>query len=161
MLKELGNDLGIPLLATNDCHYLTKEDARAHEVLLCIQTGKTLNDPTRWKFDTDQLYVKGSTELREAFADVPEAIENTLEVAKRCDLELKNHDYEFPAYQVPTPARRSSRRLDKAARAGLEERLAAAAASARTPITGTPQPYWERLEFELRASTSCSSPATS
>ncbi|MCC6848243.1 MAG: DNA polymerase III subunit alpha [Deltaproteobacteria bacterium] len=149
MLKELGKDLGIPLLATNDCHYLTKEDARAHEVLLCIQTGKTLNDPARWRFDTDQLYVKGLDDLREAFADVPEAIANTLAVAKRCDLELKSHDYEFPAYRTD-PGESLEQRLDRAARAGLEERLAAGCGTSQNPITGeAAQPYWDRLEFEL------------
>ena len=151
MLKELGKDLGIPLLATNDCHYLTREDARAHEVLLCIQTGKTLNDPNRWKFDTDQLFVKGVEDLREAFADVPEAIENTLAVAKRCDLELKSHDYEFPAYRTD-PGETLEQRLDKAARLGLEERLAAGCGVGKGPLTGTAAaPYWERLEFELQS----------
>jgi DNA polymerase III subunit alpha len=151
MLKELGKDLGIPLLATNDCHYLTREDARAHEVLLCIQTGKTLNDPSRWKFDTDQLYVKGVDDLREAFKDVPEAIENTLQVAKRCDLELKSHDYEFPAYRTD-PGESLEQRLDKAARAGLKERLAAGCGLGKGPLVGPDaQPYWERLEFELQS----------
>jgi DNA polymerase-3 subunit alpha len=153
MLKELGKDLGIPLLATNDCHYLTKEDARAHEVLLCIQTGKTLNDPSRWKFDTDQLYVKGIEDLREAFKDVPEAIENTLQVAKRCNLEFKNHDYEFPAYKTD-PGETLDQRLDKAARAGLEDRLAAGCGTSKGPITGdAARPYWERLDFELQSIT--------
>ncbi|MEO6028496.1 MAG: DNA polymerase III subunit alpha [Candidatus Binatia bacterium] len=153
MLKELGKDLGIPLLATNDCHYLTKEDSRAHEVLLCIQTGKTLNDPNRWKFDTDQLYVKGIEDLREAFKDVPEAIENTLQVAKRCDLEFKNHDYEFPAYKTD-PGETLDQRLDKAARIGLEERLAAGCGISKDPVTGdAAKPYWDRLEFELASIT--------
>ncbi|MEB2284071.1 MAG: DNA polymerase III subunit alpha [Polyangiaceae bacterium UTPRO1] len=151
MLRALGQDLGIPLLATNDCHYLTKEDARAHEVLLCIQTGKTLNDPSRWKFDTDQLYVKSPDDLRAAFADVPDAIENTLQVAKRCDLELKSHEYEFPAYRTD-PGETLEQRLDKAARTGLAERLAAGCGVADGPITGAAAaPYWERLQFELRS----------
>jgi len=84
MLKQLGPELGIPLLATNDCHYLTPEDAKAHEVLLCIN-GKTLRMPTRWKFDTDQLYVKAPDELHACVRRLPEAVVTRSPVARRCD----------------------------------------------------------------------------
>ncbi len=148
MLKQLGRDLGIPLLATNDCHYLTPEDAKAHEVLLCIQTGKTLSDPTRWKFDTDQLYVKGPDEVRAAFADVPDAVANTIAVARRCELELKTN-FQFPMYRVD-PGETLEARLDRDARRGLEQRLAAGAGAQRTPLVGAAAaPYWERLDSEL------------
>ena len=148
MLKELGRDLGIPLLATNDCHYLTPEDAKAHEVLLCIQTGKTLSDPSRWKFETDQLYVKGPDEVHAAFADVPDAVANTVEVARRCQLELKS-DYQFPAYRVD-PGETLEDRLDHDARQGLALRLAAGAGIQQAALDdATAAPYWERLESEL------------
>ncbi len=149
MLKELARDLGVPLLATNDCHYLTREDARAHEVLLCIQTGKTLADPSRWKFDTDQLYVKSPEEVTEAFAEFPDAVANTLEVARRCTLELKRHDYHFPAYRTD-PGETLAQGLERAARRGLEVRLGAGAGLGKTPVAGeAAAPYWERLESEL------------
>jgi len=149
MLKELARDLGIPLVATNDCHYLTPADARAHEVLLCIQTGKTLSDPSRWKFDTDQLYVKGPDEIRAAFADVPEAVANTLAVARRCTLELRTREYQFPVYRTE-PRETLAQRLERAARRGLEARLAAGAGVGTEPLEGeAARPYWERLESEL------------
>jgi len=145
MLKALGKDLGIPLLATNDCHYLARDDHKAHEVLLCIQTGKTLNDPTRWKFETDQLYVKSPEEVAAAFADVPDAVTNTLEVAKRCTLEL-TRDYQFPHYRVD-PGETLEGQLDRDARKGLRVRLAAILARDGKVEE---KPYWERLDDELR-----------
>jgi DNA polymerase III subunit alpha len=149
MLKELSRDLGIPVLATNDCHYLTPEDARAHEVLLCIQTGKILSDPNRWKFETDQLYVKTPEEMQAAFRDVPDAVSNTLAVAARCDLELTT-SHQFPEYRVG-PAETLEQRLEADAHRGLEERLAAGCGHGAGPITGSAvEPYWARLETELR-----------
>ena len=87
-LVSLAKDLGLPMVATNDCHYLHSGDAEAHEALLCIQTGKTLADPKRWKFGTDQLYVKSPDEMRAAFAEFPQAIDNTVDLAKRCDFKM-------------------------------------------------------------------------
>src|SRR5262249_48197145 len=84
-LKAPGRRTGLPLVGPNDCHYLRPEDAAAHEVLLCIQTGKTFSDERRWKFETDQLYVKDGAEMAQAFADVPEAVAHTLHVACPCD----------------------------------------------------------------------------
>ena len=74
---EIHKKLGIPLAGTNDCHYLKKEDSRPHELMLCLQTGKTLSDPDRMKFDTDQLYVKSTEEIAPAFAEFPGAVANT------------------------------------------------------------------------------------
>src|SRR5204862_496734 len=99
-LVRLARELGLPIVGTNDCHYLQPEDAAAHEVLLCIQTGKTFSDARRWKFETDQLYVKDAAEMAAAFADVPEAITNTLDVARRCDFAL-TQNRQFPVYEVP------------------------------------------------------------
>src|SRR5437867_7231617 len=99
-LVTLAADLGLPLVGTNDCHYLSPADAAAHEVLLCIQTGKTFSDERRWKFETDQLYVKDAAEMAAAFAHVPEAVANTLEIARRCNLEL-TEERQFPVYRVP------------------------------------------------------------
>src|ERR671922_811259 len=100
-LMRLSRDLAIPLVATNDCHYLKAEDAEAHEVLLCIQSSKVLSDEKRWRFGTNQLYVKSPEEMAAAFAHCPQAVTNTLEVAKRCNLELKFGDFQFPVFAVP------------------------------------------------------------
>jgi DNA polymerase-3 subunit alpha len=122
-LIGLARELGLPLVATNDCHYLEPDDHTAHDVLLCIQTGKTLNDDKRWRFGTDQLYVKGPDEMRRAFPQHAEAIDNTVDIAKRCTLELQFGRYQFPVFQVP-PEVTLEERLEQDARAGLEERLA-------------------------------------
>jgi DNA polymerase-3 subunit alpha len=103
-LRELGRTLGVPLAATNDCHYLHREDAKAHEVLLCIQTGKTLADDTRWRFDTDQLYVKTPEEMAAAFGADSEEIRNTIAIASRVDFEFEFGKFHFPVFQPETNA---------------------------------------------------------
>ena len=101
-LKEIGQKLSIPLVATNDCHYLDKEDARAHDLLLCIQTGKTIHDADRFKFSTDQLYFKSPEEMHRSFADYPEALSNTIAISERCRLEFDFHTFHFPKFKVET-----------------------------------------------------------
>ena len=100
-LIPLAKDLGLPLLAANDLHYTRKEDAGPHEVLLCIQTGTTLADPKRFKFDSDQFYLKSPQEMRALFADYPEACDNTLLVAERCEVELEFGQNHLPHFDVP------------------------------------------------------------
>ncbi len=100
-LMMLGKELGIKLVATNDCHYLGREESYAHEVLLSIQTGKTINDPKRFRFSTDELYFKSPTEMVERFSYCPEAVSNTIEVAERCNLELSFGAHHFPIFPVP------------------------------------------------------------
>jgi DNA polymerase-3 subunit alpha len=120
-LRELATRLGVPLVATNDCHYLAPEDAAAHEVLLCIQTGRTLSDEKRWRFGTDQLYVKTPAMMADAFADCPEAVANTVAVAERCNVEL-TRAYQFPVIAT-TDGETLEVRLERHARAGLAARL--------------------------------------
>ena len=98
---RLGRDLSIPLVATNDCHYLKAEDAAAHDVLLCIQTGKSLSDPKRFAFSTPDFYVKSPQEMAERFRDIPGAVEQTLAIAERCHLEIPLGETHLPRYQVP------------------------------------------------------------
>jgi len=98
-LFDMSKRLSIPVVATNDCHYLNKEHIRAHDVLLCIQTGKTVNDSERFKFRTDQLYFKPPEEMIETFGDNPEAIENTRRIADRCHIEFDFKTYHFPKFQ--------------------------------------------------------------
>ncbi|MDT8440572.1 MAG: DNA polymerase III subunit alpha [Desulfuromonadales bacterium] len=123
-LRELAAATGLPVVATNDCHYLTREDAFAHEVLLCIQTSKTLDDPGRMRFANDEFYVKSPEEMAELFREVPEAIDNSLAIAERCNLELdvSGKTYHFPALALgeTTPAEA----LRQQAEQGLEKRFA-------------------------------------
>ena len=121
-LVEIHQKLGIPLAGTNDCHYLKKEDARPHDVMLCLQTGKTLNDPNRLRFDTDQLYVKSTDEMVAEFAELPEAVRNTCRIADQCDLKLMFNTSYLPQYRVPQGYTRESY-LEELATQGLADRL--------------------------------------
>ncbi|MFZ1201882.1 MAG: DNA polymerase III subunit alpha, partial [Desulfobacterales bacterium] len=100
-LRDMSRRLSIPLVASNDCHYLDKKHVRAHDVLLCIQTGKTVNDTERLKFRTDQLYFKSPLEMDEFFADYPGALENTALIAQRCELDFDFNTYHFPKFEAP------------------------------------------------------------
>ncbi len=100
-LVALARKLDIPLVATNDAHYLKREDAHNHEVLLCIQTGKRMKDEDRMKFDTDELYVKSPEEMIEYFSSFPDAIENTVKIANECNVEFEFGHTILPNYDVP------------------------------------------------------------
>jgi len=100
-LIRLARDMKLPLVATNDSHYLDRRDAQAHDVLLCIGTGKTVQDTSRMKFMTDEFYVKSPQEMRALFADVPEACDNTLEIARRIDIKIPEKQFNIPLYPVP------------------------------------------------------------
>ena len=100
-LVKVARELDIPIVATNDSHYLVQNDAPAHDVLLCIGTGKTVQDTSRMKFYSDQFYVKSDAEMRELWADLPEACDNTVEIAKRVDIRIPEKIYHLPAFPVP------------------------------------------------------------
>lgn len=100
-LIKLSKDMGIPLIATNDAHYLRREDARAHEILLCIQTGKNINDEDRMKFSSDDFYVKSPQEMINMFKNIPEAVSNTVKVAQMCNVELEFNKLHLPKFEVP------------------------------------------------------------
>ena len=100
-LVQLARKLDIPLAATNDAHYLKREDAYNHEILLCIQTGKRMSDEDRMKFDTDELYVKSPEEMSEYFSAFPDAIENTVKIADKCNVEFEFGHTILPNYDVP------------------------------------------------------------
>ena len=136
-LIELGKELHIGVVATNDCHYLKKEDARAHEVLLCIQTGKTLKDISRMKFSTNEFYLKSPEEMIETFKDVPEAIRNTIVIAERCNVEIK-HKNLLPQFN-PEGEEDAADYLSRLAHEGL----------ARKVGRDAPRHYRERLTSEL------------
>jgi DNA polymerase-3 subunit alpha len=100
-LIKLGRELKLPLLATNDLHYTRHEDAPAHAALLCVQSGTTLADPKRFKFDNDEFYLKSPAQMRELFKDLPEACDNTLLIAERCNVKLREDENLMPAFAVP------------------------------------------------------------
>jgi DNA polymerase III subunit alpha len=98
---KIARAIGAPLCGTNDSHYLEADHSRAHEALLCIQTGTTMSDPNRWKFSSNEFYVKSADEMRAVFKDLPEAYRNTLAVAERCNVDLQFGQFHLPNYQVP------------------------------------------------------------
>ena len=120
-IVKLSRETGIPLVATNDCHYLQQEDAHAHDVLLCIQTGKTLSDPNRMKFSTDQFFFRSYDEMLAVFHEVPEALENTLDIASRCNVNLDKASHVFPHFEIP-PTFTPETFFEKVARDGFELR---------------------------------------
>jgi len=114
--------LGLPVVATNDVHYLNAGDHKAHEVLLCIQTGKTMKDADRWRFSAQQFYFKSPVEMQALFGELPEALKNTIAVAERCNLELKFGQILLPKYTVPEGYTLDSY-LRKLAEEGLRKRF--------------------------------------
>ncbi|MBI4972608.1 MAG: DNA polymerase III subunit alpha [Candidatus Omnitrophica bacterium] len=137
-LIRISKELNIPLVATNDVHYLAKDKARAHEALLCIQTQTTLDDPKRLRFQTDEFYFKSPQEMQELFKEVPEAVANTLEIAQRCNLELDFSAIHLPRYDPPA-GKTKEEFLKELCIQGLKKRF-----PEETPI------IQERLEHELR-----------
>jgi DNA polymerase-3 subunit alpha len=145
-LIEMSRRLSIPLVASNDCHYLSREDVRAHDVLLCIQTGKTIHDSERLKFRTDQLYFKPPSEMQAYFKDTPEAIANTAEIARRCRLEFDFKTFHFPRFD-PQGVETAEEMFERQTRAGFVRVM--------TRIrTKNPQAeesvYQARLDYEIQ-----------
>ncbi|QEM67598.1 DNA polymerase III subunit alpha [Geobacter sp. FeAm09] len=148
-LLEVAAELQLPLVATNDCHYLNREDARAHEVLLCIQTGKTMSDPTHMKFTADEFYVKSPEEMARAFSYAPEAIANTVAIAGRCELELPlGKEYFFPHFEPPA-GKTHDEMLEHLATEGLKERMVTILAKYPDMSLERQQAYFDRLRIEL------------
>jgi len=100
-LVKLSKETGIPLVATNDIHYVNKEDSKIHDVLMCIQMGKTVNDPNRMRFGSDEFYLKSREEMEELFPYAPEAIDNTVKIAEQCNVEFDFNTIHLPKYDVP------------------------------------------------------------
>ena len=121
-LLKLGKELKLPLLATNDLHYTFHEDAAAHEALLCVQSGSTLADPKRFKFENDEFYLKTPAQMRELFKEIPESCDNTLLIAERCNVKLREDENLLPAFAVPDAETEDSW-LRKEAERGLHERM--------------------------------------
>src|SRR5579884_1283362 len=148
-LVHLSRETGIPLVATNDCHYIRQSDARAQEVLMCIQTGKTLSDPQRMKFASDQFYFKSYEEMQAVFREIPEALSRTVEIAERCNLHLEKSQHVFPQFEVPEGETIESL-FERVTREGFERRRPQleklrAEGKLRYPL----EAYEERLDREI------------
>ena len=137
-LLKLGKELGLPLLATNDLHYTKHEDAGAHEALLCVQSGSTIADPKRFKFDNDEFYLKSADQMRTLFSDFPDACDNTLLIAERCNVTLREGENLLPRFEVPAGESEDSW-LTKLTNQGLSDRMGGE----------IPPEYQERLDYEL------------
>ena len=117
----MSKETGIPLVATCDSHYMYKEDAKDHEVLLCIQTGKKLSDEDRMSFNTSDFYIKSPEEMKEFFSEVPEAVENTVKIAKKCNLEIEFGNTKLPNYDVPKEYKSHDEYFEELAKKGFEK----------------------------------------
>ncbi|MGD9200073.1 MAG: DNA polymerase III subunit alpha [Chitinispirillia bacterium] len=139
---ELGKEMGIPFIVTNDAHYLNKEDAKAHEILLCMQTQDTLANPDHYRFSTDELYFKSPEEMCALFPEIPEAVQNTFEIARRCEVNV-HHKPQLPVPQIPSQFKDADEYLRTLAINGLSKKY--------PDIT---KEVNDRMEYELQMITS-------
>ncbi|MBU1172436.1 MAG: DNA polymerase III subunit alpha [Proteobacteria bacterium] len=146
VIYDMSNRLSIPLVATNDCHYLDKADVRAHEILLCVQTGNTINDPKRFKFSTDQLYFKSKEEMAASFSRHPEALSNTVDIANRCHVDFDFKTYHFPRFDDGS-GKKPEEIFEDQARVGYKKRMAYLLA--KHPDLDL-KVYDERLDYEIK-----------
>jgi len=144
-LVKMATDLRLPLLATNDAHYLEAHDHEHHDALLCIGTAANLDEPNRLRFQGSGFYLKSGDEMRDLFHDHPSAVSNSMEIAERCDVEIPMGSYHMPEYQVPAGTTREAV-LEEKALAGLRERLGLASDE---PFRDPHRPYVERMDYEL------------
>lgn len=148
-LLALARELNLPLVATNDCHYMDQEDSAAHDVLLCIGAQRSIDDPHRMRFDSDELYFRSPDEMRAAFKDLPEACDNTLRIAEMCNLELPLGVYHFPRFEAPAGKTLEST-MDEFAREGLQKKMPILLGRfAEAQRAAAEKSYRERLEIEL------------
>ena len=149
-LYRLERELGIPLVATNDSHYLCGEDSRAHDVMLCVQTGAKIHDKERFRFDSDQFFVKSADEMSRLFPDAPDVLTRTMEISERCHLKLSKVDNPFPEFAVPAGHTIDSY-FEEVCREGFRKRLDTSIRHLesrgiqRAPIDA----YEKRLEHEI------------
>ena len=138
-LIELSKKLDIPLVATNDAHYLRKEDAYNQEVLLCIQTGKKMSDEDRMKMGTDEFYIKSPQEMADYFVNIPEAIENTVKIAEKCNFDFEFGNTKLPNYDVPPEFKTHAEYFEKLCYDGIKRRYG----------DNPGKEVMERVEYEL------------
>jgi len=136
-VQRLARETGLPLVVTNDAHYLRREDAAMQDVLLCVQTGKTVDDENRMRFETEEFYLKSEDEMRQLFPNCDEAFENTARIAQRCNVEFVFNEYHLPAFPVPE-GYTNEKYFRKLCYEGFQERY-----------ENPPEEYLERLEYEI------------
>ena len=150
MVHRLSADTGIPLVVTNDSHYLRKSDARAHEILLCVQTGKTMSDPNRMRFDQPAFYLKTREEMMELFGEVEHALDRTWDIAQRCQLKLDPVAEPFPKFPIPD-GHSTDTFFEYVARQGFEKRrVRLEALRAQGRLKHELAEYAERLDSEIK-----------
>ena len=148
-LQPIARDLGLPLVCTNDVHYLKQGDHRPHDVLLCIGTGKNVSDERRLRYHGDQFYLKSPDEMRAVFGDWPQALSNTVAVAERCDVELSTTQSHLPHFDVPAPFTLNAY-FEHVTRDGFERRLATLrGAAGRGELKHPIADYAARLAYEI------------
>src|SRR5580692_127470 len=149
-LNRLSQETGLPLVATNDSHYLRKEDARAHEILLCVQTGKMMSDPNRMHWNSPDFYLKSRDEMMELFGELEDAVDRTWEIAQRCNVKLEKVAEPFPRFDVPQTHTIDSY-FEYVAREGFEKRRPRLEAMRAKGFLKFDIPdYIERLEREIK-----------
>jgi len=148
-LLALSGRTGLPLVATNDCHYIDHDDAQAHDVLLCIQMGKRVQDAKRMRFGSDQFFLKTGEEMLRVFSGIEDAVRRTVDIAARCELEIAKVSDPFPAFQVPAGHSLDSyfQHVAREGMRGREERLTQRRLAGQTPYSAAL--YQERLEREI------------
>ena len=147
-LKEMSYKLSIPMVATNDCHYLNKQDAEAHDILLCIQTGKNIKDENRLKFSNDQFYLKSPSEMLSDMPGFEEAISNTIYIANKCNYSMEFGIYKYPEFHVPNGTTLDQILTDRAVQ-GLNKRLEQKQKRQGKLSPALVQEYKKRLDYEL------------
>ena len=144
VLLEVSKKTGIPLVATNDCHYEKRDDWQAHDIHICISTGSTLDDEKRFKMNTHELFFKSPAEMEKLFSFAPEALKNTLEVAEKCNLEFKEDGFVMPDFPIPPEFKNHAEFLRYSCINGLKKKLKS---------DTIPEEYMQRLDYELKVIT--------
>lgn len=144
VLLEVSKKTGIPLVATNDCHYEKREDWQAHDIHICIATGSTLEEDGRFKMDTHELFFKSPEEMAKLFSFAPESLKNTLEVAEKCNLEFKEDGFVMPDFPIPAEFKNHAEYLRHCCITGLKKKL---------KTKNIPDEYMQRLDYELKVIT--------
>jgi DNA polymerase-3 subunit alpha len=147
-LLRISREYNLPLVATNDCHYLRKREARAHELLLCIQTGKKIGDTDRLKLSTDEFYFKSPDEMISAFSGYPQAISNTLAIAEMCDVKIETGVYHFPALNLPGN-KSPEEHFGELCLAGFDKKITRVASSYASFTDEMREKYKARLAYEM------------